>query len=65
MREQEQAAVTDIAIIGMALRVPGANTVEQFWRNLTSGVESIRSLTREELWNGNRESFRAGNKFDG
>jgi acyl transferase domain-containing protein/thioesterase domain-containing protein/acyl carrier protein len=40
---------TDIAIIGMALRVPGANTVEQFWRNLRSGVESIRSLSHEEL----------------
>ena len=31
----------------MAVRVPGANTVDQFWRN-SSGVESIRS-PREEL----------------
>ena len=49
MSEQSDASVTDIAIIGMALRVPGANTVEQFWRNLRDGVESIRSLTQEEL----------------
>ncbi len=40
---------TDIAIIGMALRVPGANTVEGFWRNLRGGVESIRTLTDDEL----------------
>jgi acyl transferase domain-containing protein/thioesterase domain-containing protein/acyl carrier protein len=49
MTEQGDMSATDIAIIGMALRVPGANTVEQFWRNLRSGVESIRSLTHEEL----------------
>lgn len=33
----------------MGLRVPGATTVEAFWRNLRTGVESIRSLTNEEL----------------
>ncbi len=49
MTEQGDTSATDIAIIGMALRVPGANTVEQFWSNLRSGVESIRSLTHEEL----------------
>src|SRR5436305_1930568 len=31
-----------IAIIGMAGRFPGADDVEQFWRNLRDGVESIR-----------------------
>ena len=49
MTEQRDISATDIAIIGMAVRVPGANTVEQFWRNLRDGVESIRSLTEEEL----------------
>jgi len=49
MSDQRDTQATDIAIIGMALRVPGANTVEQFWRNLRDGVESIRSLTEEEL----------------
>lgn len=39
----------DIAIVGMALRVPGARTVDEFWRNLRSGTESIRSLEVEEL----------------
>ena len=40
---------TDIAIIGMAARLPGANSVDQFWQNLRGGVESIRFFTTEEL----------------
>jgi len=40
---------SDIAIIGMALRVPGARTTGEFWDNLRKGVESIRPLTEEEL----------------
>lgn len=40
---------TDIAIVGMAGRFPGANNVDEFWRNLVAGVESIRDLTDEEL----------------
>ena len=32
---------TTIAVIGMALRVPGAPDVAQFWKNLAAGVESI------------------------
>ncbi|MBC7172875.1 MAG: hypothetical protein H5U40_10625, partial [Polyangiaceae bacterium] len=39
----------DIAIIGMALRVPGARDVTEFWANLRAGVESIRTLSDEEL----------------
>ena len=39
----------EIAIIGMAGRFPGANTVEAFWDNLKGGVESIQSLSDEEL----------------
>ena len=38
-----------IAIIGMACRFPGASTVEQFWRNLREGVESITFLSDAEL----------------
>ena len=30
-----------IAIIGMAGRFPGAHNLEQFWRNLCDGIESI------------------------
>ena len=39
----------DIAIIGMALRVPGASTPEEYWANLSGGVESLRTYTDEEL----------------
>ena len=39
----------DIAVIGMAGRFPGAPGIEQFWRNLAGGVESITVFTDEEL----------------
>ncbi len=38
-----------IAIIGMACRFPGADSPEQFWRNLRAGVESIELFTTEQL----------------
>ena len=34
----------DIAIIGMAGRFPGARDIDEFWRHLVQGVESIRPL---------------------
>ncbi|MFG1610392.1 type I polyketide synthase [Actinoplanes sp. NPDC049265] len=37
-----------IAVIGMAARFPGARNVDEFWRNLCEGVESIQRHTREE-----------------
>ncbi len=39
----------DIAIVGMAARLPGAHTIEAYWRNLRDGVSSIRRLTDQEL----------------
>ncbi|GAA2715013.1 SDR family NAD(P)-dependent oxidoreductase [Micromonospora olivasterospora] len=40
--------IEPIAIVGLAARVPGAADVQQFWRNLVDGVESVTELTREE-----------------
>jgi acyl transferase domain-containing protein len=40
---------SDIAIVGMALRVPGARSVDEFWKNLRQGVESIETRTVDEL----------------
>jgi len=40
---------SDIAIIGMACRVPGANSIQEFWHNLTAGVESIQNISQETL----------------
>ncbi|SDL05768.1 Acyl transferase domain-containing protein [Nonomuraea maritima] len=37
-----------IAIIGMSARVPGANDLDQFWRNLIDGVESVTFFTDDE-----------------
>jgi len=39
----------DIAVISLAGRFPGAETIEAFWQNLIEGVESIRFFTREEM----------------
>ncbi|RAM48427.1 MAG: polyketide synthase [Hapalosiphonaceae cyanobacterium JJU2] len=39
----------EIAIIGINGRFPGAKNVEQFWKNLRDGVESISHFTDEEL----------------
>jgi len=37
-----------IAIIGMAARLPGAASIEQFWANIIAGVESITFFSAEE-----------------
>ncbi|MCC7142794.1 MAG: SDR family NAD(P)-dependent oxidoreductase [Candidatus Eisenbacteria bacterium] len=39
----------EIAIVGLAGRFPGAETLERFWENLRAGVESIRDLSEREL----------------
>ncbi|HEX3126507.1 MAG TPA: type I polyketide synthase, partial [Thermoanaerobaculia bacterium] len=38
-----------IAIVGIAARFPGAQNVDDLWRNLRGGVESIARFTQEEL----------------
>lgn len=38
-----------IAIIGMAVRMPGALNIEAFWENLSKGKESISLFTKEEM----------------
>ncbi len=40
---------SEIAIIGMAGRFPGANTIDEFWENIRDGVNSIGEVTDEEL----------------
>ncbi|HSD45019.1 MAG TPA: beta-ketoacyl synthase N-terminal-like domain-containing protein, partial [Pyrinomonadaceae bacterium] len=41
--------VEGIAIIGMAGRFPGANNIDEYWRNLQGGIESIKFFTDDEL----------------
>ncbi len=38
-----------IAVIGMAGRFPGADSVTEFWENLCRGEESVVTLSEEEL----------------
>lgn len=38
-----------IAIIGLAGRFPGARNIEEYWRNLRNGVNSIHFLADDEL----------------
>jgi acyl transferase domain-containing protein len=38
-----------IAVVGLAGRFPGAPSLEDFWRNLRDGVESISFFSAEEL----------------
>ncbi|MEN3615158.1 amino acid adenylation domain-containing protein [Plantactinospora sp. ZYX-F-223] len=44
-----QHAEHDIAIVGAAGRFPGASDLEQFWANISQGVESIRHFSDDEL----------------
>lgn len=39
----------EVAIIGMALRFPGADSPEEFWDNLVEGRESLVELTDAQL----------------
>lgn len=38
-----------IAIVGLAVRFPGADSVEAFWRNLRDGAESVSFFSDDEL----------------
>ncbi|MEV7244331.1 SDR family NAD(P)-dependent oxidoreductase [Streptomyces sp. NPDC093248] len=44
-----QAAETDVAIIGMAGRFPGADDLDSFWQLLREGREGITRFSPEEL----------------
>ncbi|PTM41465.1 type I polyketide synthase [Bosea sp. 124] len=51
----------DIAIIGMAVRAPGARSLSEFWDNLVSGRESIETLSEEALLAAGEEPARMRN----
>jgi acyl transferase domain-containing protein/thioesterase domain-containing protein/NADPH-dependent curcumin reductase CurA/acyl carrier protein len=45
----DSANGSDIAVVGMAGRFPGAATLAEFWANLRDGVESVRRFEEAEL----------------
>jgi acyl transferase domain-containing protein len=49
MSSRDKDQTDGIAIIGMAGRFPGANNIDEYWRNLRAGIESIRFFTDDEL----------------
>jgi phthiocerol/phenolphthiocerol synthesis type-I polyketide synthase E len=40
---------SDIAIVGLACRFPGARNADEFWQNLENGLESVSFFSDEEL----------------
>ncbi|MEQ6248530.1 beta-ketoacyl synthase N-terminal-like domain-containing protein [Sulfitobacter sp. HNIBRBA3233] len=46
---ESSRADEDIAIVGMAVNVPGAGSLDAYWENLRSGISSIRKLSEQEL----------------
>lgn len=45
----ELLSETDIAIVGLSGRFPGAENIDAFWQNLKNGVESIEQYSDETL----------------
>ena len=45
----EQDLADGVAIVGMVCRFPGAKNIDEFWRNLRDGVESVSFFSDEEL----------------
>jgi amino acid adenylation domain-containing protein len=48
-RRTAKRVESDIAIIGMAGRFPGAANIAEFWENLRNGVESMREFSEAEM----------------
>jgi acyl transferase domain-containing protein/acyl carrier protein len=49
MTNSPQSTGLELAIIGMAARLPGAQTLAAFWQNLRDGIESVAFFSEQEL----------------
>src|ERR1700688_3653119 len=61
--EVEDMPLGAIAIVGMAGRFPGAKNIDEFWRNLCGGVESISRFDEAELEDGFSAEIRHADNF--
>jgi myxalamid-type polyketide synthase MxaB len=52
---------SDIAIIGMACRFPGARDIDTFWQNLCKGAETIAFFADNEIAKNDRASLKQPN----
>src|SRR3989339_1637202 len=43
-KEEEKTKIFSIAITGLALKIPGADTMARFWQNLQTGQDEIKEL---------------------
>ncbi|MDB6085662.1 MAG: Amino acid adenylation domain protein, partial [Gammaproteobacteria bacterium] len=59
----EEMPLGAIAIIGMAGRFPGAKNIDEFWRNLCAGVESISRFEESELEDSFSAEIRRADNF--
>jgi acyl transferase domain-containing protein len=49
--KHSQVDITEpIAIVGISCRFPGADSVDEFWKNLSSGVDSITEIPEGRPW---------------
>ena len=49
MTKNDEFSGFEVAVIGLDVRFPGASDIDEFWVNLTQGVESISFFNEEEL----------------
>jgi acyl transferase domain-containing protein/thioesterase domain-containing protein/acyl carrier protein len=47
--DAEELEGTEIAVVGMACRLPGSRTADEFWTNVRDGVEAVRPYSDDEL----------------
>jgi amino acid adenylation domain-containing protein len=59
----DQNNLPAVAIVGMAGRFPGAKTLDEFWRNLCAGVESITRFSDAELEDSFSDEIRSAPNF--
>ncbi len=49
LSDEEKNMEGKVAIIGMACRLPGATNINQYWKNLLDGLETLNTFTDKEL----------------
>lgn len=54
--QQINSCESDIALVGMACRFPGASDIDCFWHNLVNGVESLIRVD-EEVYGAESEAY--------
>jgi len=64
-KNQQAPSRHDIAVIGLACRLPGAATPEEFWTNLCGGRDSVTPLPSERLKPGRGQPLPRSNGLHG